>query len=314
VVTSLPDTDAMARRERRLGLTAALAAFTIWGGMPAYLRPLASVPALQIAANRALFCCAVVLAFLAIVGGNGPRDGLVAVRAALVDRAVRSRLALTATCMSINWLLFVWAVAHGHVIEASLGYFINPLLNVLLGVVVLRERLNRVQLGAVALAGVAVLYLTWQAGRPPWIALVLAGSFAMYGLLRKTAGVEALAGLAAETLLIAPFAASYLIWLELTGQGALGHSGGLIDALLLGSGVVTAVPLACFSYGARRIPYSTIGVLQYVGPTLQLFVGLWIYGEPLSPARLLGFALIWLALALYAADGLLRRGLARADS
>jgi len=313
-VTSPPTPEAVERRERRVGLFAALAAFTIWGGMPAYLRPLASVPALQIAANRALFCCVAALAFLAITGGSGARDGLGAVRAALVDRGVRGKLALTATCMSVNWLLYVWAVAHGHVLDASLGYFINPLLNVLLGVVVLRERLNRVQLGAVALAGVAVLYLTWQAGRPPWIALVLAGSFAVYGLLRKTVGVDALAGLAAETLLIAPFAAGYLIWLELTGQGALGHSSALIDTLLLGSGVVTAVPLAAFSFGARRIPYSTMGVLQYVGPTLQLFLGLWLFGEPLSPARLLGFALIWFALAVYAADGLLRREPARADS
>jgi chloramphenicol-sensitive protein RarD len=305
-VEQAADSNASAGRERRLGLIAALSAFTIWGGMPAFLRPLASVPALEIAAVRALFCCAVTLAFLALLGGTGPGAGLGAVRAALLDRGIRARLTLTALCMSINWLVYVWSIAHGHVIESSLGYFINPMINVLLGVIVLRERLNRVQVAAVALAALGVLYLTWQAGRPPWIALLLASSFGLYGLVRKTVAVEALAGLAAETLLIAPLAAGYLIWLELQGQAALGHSSLVVNLFLLGSGVMTAVPLAAFSYGARRIPYSTIGILQYVGPTLQLLLGLWLYGESLSAARLLGFELIWLALGLYAADGLLR--------
>jgi chloramphenicol-sensitive protein RarD len=283
------------------GFSAALTAFTLWGLMPLYLRPLAQVDALQVMTNRALWCCLLCLGWL------GLRGELSHVRVALAHARTRNTLAITALCASCNWLLFVWAVTHGHVVEASLGYFINPLVNVLLGVLVLGERLNRVQTAAVALAGIGVAYITWHAGRPPWIALTLAGTFGLYGLLRKVVHVDALAGLAAETTLIAPFVASYMLYVELTGTAALFHVSPAITALLLAGGVVTAVPLALFSYGARRIPYSTLGILQYVGPTLQLMFGLWLYGEPMPPERLLGFSLIWLALAFYAGDGVVRR-------
>jgi len=226
---------------------------------------------------------------------------------ALRQPRTRATLMVTALCASTNWLLYVWAVTNGHVIEGSLGYFINPLVNVLLGVIVLGERLNRVQTAAVALAGLGVAYITWISGRPPWIALALASTFGLYGLLRKVVSVDALAGLAAETTLIAPVVAAYLVYVELTGTAVLFHVSPAITALLLAGGIVTAVPLALFSYGARRIPYSALGVLQYVGPTMQLMFGVWLYGEAMPPERLLGFSLIWLALALYAGDGMIRR-------
>lgn len=283
------------------GLLALLGAFTLWGLLPLYLRALQSVPALQILAYRAVLCCAVVLGFLALRGEFGQ------VRQALVHRATRGRLALSALLISINWLVFVWAVQSGRVIESSLGYFINPLVNVALGVMLLRERLSRLQQAAVAIAALGVAYLTWQARALPWIALVLAFSFGLYGLVRKTVAVEAMAGLGSETLLIAPFGVGYLAIAQAGGAGAIGRvSPGVVVVLLL-SGVVTAVPLWLFSYGARRVPYSTVGIIQYVGPSLQLMTGLFVFHEPFDPSRAVGFALIWAALALYAADGLLHR-------
>jgi chloramphenicol-sensitive protein RarD len=287
-------------RESRRGLAAALGAFVIWGLLPVYLRPLAQVDALQITANRLVWCCLFVLGWLALRGELGQ------VRAALAVRATRWRLVASALLISINWIMYVWAVTHAHVVESSLGYFINPLVNVLLGVAMLSERLNRAQWSAVALAALGVSYLAWLAGRPPWIALVLALSFGLYGLLRKTVAVDALAGLAAETALIAPIGVAYLVASELDGSAALGHQGAAVSALLLGGGPVTAIPLALFAFGARRIRYATLGLLQYVGPSLQLVLGVVLYGEPFTAARALGFGLIWLALLLYAADGLWR--------
>ncbi len=295
-----------ASHEARRGLAAALTAFVIWGLLPVYLRPLRHVDALEIMANRLVWCCLFVLAWLALRGELGQ------VRAALANRGTRLRLTATAVLISINWIVYVWGVTRGHVIETSLGYFINPLVNVLLGVALLSERLNRVQWAAVALAALGVAYLTWIAGRAPWIALVLALSFGLYGFLRKVVDVDALAGLAAETALIAPIGAGYLIFLELSGDGALGHSGPFVDALLLAGGPLTAIPLALFAFGARRVLYATVGLLQYVGPTLQLLLGVFLYGEPFPAARMIGFGLIWLALIVYAVEGLWRAHTARA--
>jgi len=175
-----------------------------------------------------------------------------------------------------------------------------------LGVLVLKERLNRAQWIAVTLAALGVAYLTAFAGRPPWIALVLAASFATYGLIRKVVAVESVPGLATETLLLTPFALGWLLWCEAQGSGALGHSSVGINALLVGSGLATALPLALFAFGARLIPYSTLGILQYVGPTLQFLIGVLVFGEPFPRARAIGFVLIWAALAVYAADSLWR--------
>ncbi|MGB5104408.1 MAG: EamA family transporter RarD [Steroidobacteraceae bacterium] len=289
-----------ARSEAGSGLAAAVTAFLIWGLLPLYLKAIDSVPALQIMSHRIVWCCMAAFAWLALRGELG------AARAALADPAVRRRLAASAMLVSINWLIYIWAVNGGHVVEASLGYFINPLLNVALGVLLLSERLNRAQWVAVGLAAAGVAYLTIAAGRPPWIALSLAASFGTYGLIRKVIAVESVPGLATETLLLTPFALAFLLWCEWRGDGALGHSGVAVDSLLLLSGVITALPLALFAYGARRIPLSTVGLVQYIGPTLQFLLGVLVYHEPFPRARAIGFAMIWTALGIYACDSLWR--------
>jgi len=287
-------------RESRKGFAASLAAFATWGLVPLYFRPLRDVSALQVVAHRAVWSCLLVLGCLAL------RGELKDVRAALTDRRLLLRLALAAILVSINWIVYVWAVAHNRVVDASLGYFITPLVNVLLGVAVLAERLNRAQWTAVALAALGVTYLTIVTGHLPWISLTLGFSFACYGFIRKVVKVEALAGLATETLLLRPLAIGYLVWCEAQGSGALGHSGLPTDALLIGSGPVTAITLFLFAYGARRIPYSTVGLLQYITPSLQLACGVFVFHEPFQSTRALGFTLIWSALVIYAGDGLRR--------
>jgi len=287
-------------RKERSGLAAAVAAFTMWGLFPLYLHPLAKVPPVQIMAHRIVWCCLLVFAWLAIKGQLGT------VRSALSNAASRWRLAASAVLISVNWLVYVWAVGNGHVVDASLGYFINPLVNVFLGVVVLSERFNRAQWTAVALAGLGVAYLTLATGHVPWIALVLATTFGTYGLIRKVVAVDSVPGLATETLLLLPLAAAWLLWSELHGTGALGHSSVAIDALLLGSGLVTAFPLTLFAYGARQIPLSVVGLVQYIGPTLQLLVGVFVFKEAFPHTRAVGFAIIWSALAIYVADSLWR--------
>ncbi|MGI9245420.1 MAG: EamA family transporter RarD [Steroidobacteraceae bacterium] len=283
------------------GLAAAITAFLIWGFLPLYLRPLGALPAYEIMAHRIVWSCLLVFIWLAV------RKELGTVRTALANPQTALRLAATAVLISINWLVYVWAVGNGHVIDASLGYFINPLLSVVLGVLVLGERLNPAQKTAVVLAAAGVVFLAVVAGRPPWIALVLGASFGLYGLIRKVVAVEAVPGLATETLLLAPFALAALLWLEHTGRGALGHSPSPhVTALLLGSGFVTALPLALFSFGARRIPLSTLGIVQYIGPTLQFLTGILVFREAFTVQRGIGFLFIWSALAIYAADGLWR--------
>ena len=269
----------------------------MWGLLPLYLKPMAEVPALQIMAHRVLWCCLLVFGWLAVRGELG------AVRAALADPASRIKLIGSAALISVNWLIYVWAVNSGHTVDASLGYFINPLLNVVLGVAVLKEHLNRAQWTAVALAAVGVLYLSLVSGRPPWIALSLAATFGTYGLIRKVVKVESVPGLATETLLLAPFALALLLWSEAHGSGAFGHSSATVHALLVGSGLVTALPLALFAYGARLIPLSTVGLVQYIGPTLQFLIGVLVFHEAFPWTRAIGFAFIWTALAIYAADG-----------
>jgi chloramphenicol-sensitive protein RarD len=284
----------------RSGLIACVCAFLMWGIFPLYLRALASVPPGQILAHRIVWSTLLVFAWLAL------RRELRKVGAALLNRPVCSRLAASATLISVNWLIYVWGVNNGHVIDASLGYFINPLVSVLLGVMVLHERLNRAQWTAVALAALGVAYLTIVVGRPPWIAAGLAASFGMYGLIRKITPVEAVPGLAVETLLLTPIAAAYLFWCSRSGTAAFGQQALSIDLLLIGSGLATAVPLALFSYGARLIPLSTVGLIQYIGPSLQLVLGITVFGEPFPAVRAWGFALIWLALAIYMGDSFLR--------
>jgi chloramphenicol-sensitive protein RarD len=208
--------------------------------------------------------------------------------------------------ISINWLTYVWGIANDRVVETSLGYFINPLVNVVLGVLVLSERLNRAQWTAVAIAAIGVSYLTWSAGHPPWIALTLAFSFGLYGLVRKVVQVDALAGFASETLVLMPIGIGYLLWCQLAGTGAFAHQSIGIDTLLILAGPLTAIPLVLFAVGARRIPYSTVGLLQYIGPTIQLILAVFVFHEPFTHERAIGFSLIWTAIAIYAIDGLWR--------
>jgi chloramphenicol-sensitive protein RarD len=282
------------------GLVPAAAAFAIWGLFPLYFNLLHHVSAVQVIAHRVVWSCLFVLAWIAI------RRELCTLRATLADISVVWRLAISAALITLNWLVYVWGVMNGHVVETSLGYFIGPLVNVSLGVVLLSETLTVAQWTAVALAATGVVYLTVMGGRPPWIALMLAFSFAIYGLLRKVVKVESLPGLATETLVLLPFAALYLVWCEFAGNGALGHAGAAIDALLIGSGPLTAVTLFLFAYGTRLLPYATVGLLQYIAPTLQFACGVFVLHEPFDRTRAVGFTIIWAALLIYAGEGLRR--------
>ncbi len=279
------------------GYTAAICAFVIWGFFPLYLIGLTRVSALQITAHRIAWSLVFVIAWLAVT-----RE-LPKLRAAMVRKEVLLRLAVSAFFICVNWIGFAWAVNHDRVLDVSLAYYIGPLLNILLGVFVLSERLDRMQWTAVAFAAAGVTYLAIIAGHAPWLALMVGASFALYGLIRKTVAVEALPGLAVETVLLTPFAVAYLIWCEAAGIGSFTHMSGLVDGLLLASGVVTAVPLVLFAYGARRIPLSTMGVIQFIGPSLQLLCGLVVFGEPFPRARAMGFVFIWIGLSIYAVNG-----------
>lgn len=290
----------MARITGGRGYAAAIAAFVSWGLFPLYLIGLLNVSAMQITAHRIVWSCVFVLAWLAV------RRELGTLWAAVMRDGVLIRLTASAFFIAVNWVGFAWAVNHDHVLEVSLAYFMGPLLNVLLGIFVLSERLDRTQWIAVAFAAAGVAFLTFIAGHAPWIALMVGSSFAFYGVIRKTVGIDALPGLAAETILLVPFALGYLVWCEVQGTGAFGHSSGSVDALLLLSGIVTSIPLVLFAYGARRVPYSTIGVLQFIAPSMQLVCGLVVFGEPFESARLTGFVLIWTGLAIYAANALWR--------
>ena len=284
----------------RRGFAAAIAAFVIWGAFPLYLMGLMNVSAMQITAHRIAWSCVFVLAWLAV------RRELGQLWAAVQREGVLIRLTASAFFIAVNWLGFAWAVNHNRVLEVSLAYFMGPLLNVLLGIFVLSERMDRTQWIAVGFAAAGVAYLTFIAGHAPWLALMVGSSFAFYGVLRKTVSIDALPGLAVETIFLAPFAVGYLIWCELHGTGTLGHSSGLVDGLLLVGGVVTSIPLFLFSYGARRVPYSTMGVLQFIAPSLQLVCGLVVFREPFESARATGFVLIWIGLLIYAGNALWR--------
>ncbi|WP_307838930.1 EamA family transporter RarD [Deefgea sp. CFH1-16] len=210
---------------------------------------------------------------------------------------------LSAVLLASNWYTYIWAVNAGRVVDASLGYFINPLINVLLGVIFLHERLRPAQWLAIAIAATGVAWLTWQAGHLPWIALILACTFALYGLLRKTAQLGALEGLSLETLVLFPIALAAMVYLLATGQSDFVRAPISTQALVLLAGPITAIPLLLFAAGARKIPLSLVGILQYTGPTLQLLIGVFVFHEAFGAAQIIGFGLIWLALAVYAIDG-----------
>lgn len=285
------------------GLLAAALSYALWGLFPLYFRQVASVPSFEIVLHRSVWSLAFVLLLLL-----AQRRWAWLAEVAKQPRTLGIFLA-SALLLSSNWLIYVWAVNNGRVLEASLGYFINPLVNVALGVLFLKEKLRPAQKGALAVAALGVGWLTWTAGVPPWIALALALSFGLYGLLRKTAPLGALEGLALETALLAPLAVPALLWLSLHG-GSLATADAPTWAWLLFAGPLTAVPLLLFAHGARRVTMATLGLLQYLAPTIQFLLAVWLFHEPLRPERLAGFVLIWVALALYSAESLwrLRRG------
>ncbi len=282
------------------GVLAGVAAYTLWGLLPVYWKALQTVPALEILVHRTVWSLVFVLLLQAILRRW---DWLRLVRQQ--PRMLRIFLGST-VLLSLNWLTYIWAVNAGHVVDASLGYFINPLVSVLLGMIFLGERLRPWQGVAVGLAAASVLYLTLGLGSLPWIALVLAGTFGFYGLLRKTAPLGSMEGLSVETALLSLPALAYLLALEATGQGSFGHAGATTSLLLAFTGVVTAVPLLLFAWAARNTTLATVGILQYIAPTFQFLLGLLVYHEPFSPARLLGFGGVWLALVIYTGEALMQ--------
>lgn len=290
------------------GMIYAALAYSIWGVFPLYFRALHGVSPFEVLMQRMVWALLVVALILLV------RHRWSWLREVWSAPRVLGRFAISAVLIALNWFVYIWAINHGHVLDASLGYFITPLVNVLLGRIVLGERPLPAQWTAIVIAAAGVAWLGWQTGRLPWIGLVLAASFGSYGLAKKTAPLGALEGLALETTLLFPFAAGALWWLSSQGESAFAQGDLQLQLLLVASGPLTALPLLLFAAGARRIPMTTLGLLQYISPTLQLLLGVWVFHEPFGGPSLIGYALIWSALALYASESLwrARQGLATA--
>jgi len=287
--------------EHRRGLLFGFAAYGLWGLFPLYWPLLEPAAPAEILAHRIVWS----LLFVGLL--VWVRGRYSTVRSALLDRRTRRLLVVASLVIGCNWFLFIWAVNNHHVVETSLGYFINPLVSVAMGVVAFGERLRRLQWVAIGIAASGVLWLTFDYGRPPWISIALALSFGTYGLAKKKANVGAVQSLAVETMVLAPLALGYLVTLQATGDADFGHHGAGHAAMLIGTGVVTALPLLCFGAAATRIPLSMIGMLQYLTPTLQFFIGVAVYDEPMTPARWVGFVIVWAALAVFTAESLHNR-------
>ena len=282
---------------QRAGLLLGLAAYLAWGVLPLYFKAVAHVSALEIVAHRILWSIAF-LALLVTLWRRWPAIG-----AALRSLRVVVTLVVTSLLIAINWLTYIYAVVSGHVLEGSLGYYLNPLINVLLGVVLLKERLTRAQAFATLLAAGGVAVLAVGAGSGLWISLTLAASFGLYGFVRKVAPVDSVEGLSIETAMLAPAALGWLLWLRGSGDLAFGATGLGTDLLLALGGVITAIPLLLFTAAARRLPYSTLGFLQYLAPSLQFLLAVAVFGEPLTTAHIVCFAAIWTALAIFTVEG-----------
>lgn len=287
--------------ERRAGVASGLAAYGLWGLFPLYFPLLEPAGGVEIVAHRVIWSLLFVAVLLTAVRA-WPQ-----VRATVTDRRALLVLSGAAVLIAANWLVFVYAVNSGHVVETSLGYFINPLVTVLMGVLVLGERLRRWQWGAMALATAAVVGITIEYGRPPWVALVLALSFGLYGLAKKQANVEAIESLTFETVLLAPVAIGFLVVLGSRGQGHFLAEGPWHALLLMSSGIITAIPLVCFGAAAIRMPMTTLGLVQYLAPILQFLIGVAVLHEAMSTVRWAGFALVWLALAIFTWEALHHR-------
>lgn len=279
------------------GVLFAVCAYGLWGIIPIYFKILHQAPAFQIVAHR------VIWSFVFLIVLVAARGQLPALRSALTARTVLIFL-VSGILLTINWTMYVWGVNAGFIVEASLGYFINPLVNVLLGVVFLHERLRPTQWIPVGLAAAGVAYLTFIHGSLPWIGLVLAFSFGLYGLIRKTAPLGSLFGLTLETGLLLLPALGFLFWQESLSLGAFGHVSLTLDILLAVVGLVTSIPLLMFASAMRLVPLTTMGLIQYLTPTLQFLVGVILYNEALTPTRLIGFCIIWLALIIFSVENL----------
>ena len=289
------------RRERRLGLAYGLAAYGAWGVFPIYLKAVKTVPVVEVLCHRVVWA----LAVLAVV--TSVRGETRAVFAALRHRRALLVLGGSTVLIAINWLVYIYSVTYARILESSLGYYINPLVSVVFGIVLLGERLTPLMKAAVVTAAAGVTWMAIDLGQLPWISLVLAFSFGLYGLLRKIAPVGPLIGLTVETILLAPLCAGYLVWSIMHDRSGFVSGGPWIRTLLLLAGPITAVPLLCFAAAARRLPLTTMGFLQYVSPTLQFLIAVAVYHEPFSRGRAAAFGCIWLAVALFAFDSVRRR-------
>ena len=289
-------TDATDHRRTIAGVLYAVSAFIIWGFSPIYWKVLAGVPAIEIIAHR------VVWSFLFLLPLILLQKRLTEFIQAITAGRTLMILLSSAILVTANWLIYIWAVNNDHLLQASLGYYINPLVNVILGMIFLKERLRIPQIIAVLLAATGVIYLTVDYGQFPWISLLLAMSFGLYGLIRKMAPVSSLVGLAVETLLLTVPSLIYLVYLESAGMGVFRHGSGKIDIFLICSALVTAVPLLLFALGARRILLSSLGLIQYIGPSGMFLLAILVYNEPFSMPQLLTFIFIWTALIIYSVD------------
>ena len=287
--------------ETRRGFLLGAAAYGMWGLFPLYWPLLEPAGAVEILAHRVFWSLAVML-LLVVVLVRVPR-----LRAVVSDPRAFGILALAAVVIAVNWGTYIWGVNNGHVVETSLGYFINPLVTVLMGVVILGEQLRRLQWAALGIAAVAVVGLTVEYGRPPWVALTLAFSFAMYGLAKKKANVGAVESLTVETLVLAPVAAGYILWMAGQGISTFGTEGYAHAVLLVATGVVTAVPLICFGAAATRVSMTTIGLLQYLAPTIQFALGVLLFREDMPVMRWVGFGLVWVALVIFTYEAVTHR-------
>lgn len=277
---------------------AIVGAFGSWGLFPIFFKAVGHIPAVEILSHRFIWTALVLAVALTFLGRWAK------VRRVLGDRRLALALLASSFVLSVNWVVFIWAVVDGRVTDTSLGYFGSPLASVVFGVVLLKERLNRWQWLAVGLAGAGVVSMIVGAGTVPWVSLTLAVVWSLYGFLRKLTPVDAIDGLFVETLILTPVAIAYLAWLTLVGAGHFGHGDVATDLLILSSGVVTAVPLCCFAFAARRLRLVTLGIFQYITPTLTFLLGVFVYNEPFGPAKQATFVLIWLALIVYTADAI----------
>ena len=277
----------------RRGFILALGAYLLWGLLPFYMKAVAHLPLAEVVAHRIIWSVPIAAAVLIWLGRTAD------FKAALRSPRMLAMAALTAALITVNWSIYVWAIAVDRTVETALGYYINPLVNVLVGALLLGERLNRLQIVAVALAAIAVIVLTVEGGKLPWVSLALAFSFAAYGFFRKTLPIGPSQGFLLEVLILSVPSLAYVVWLALAGEGHFA-SGNTTDTLLfMGSGIVTAVPLLLFAFGARLLRLSTIGIMQYIAPTIVFLIAVFIFGEPFDTTQAIAFGLIWAALAIY---------------